>query len=1455
MTGLRSLVVFMVCCLAGLTTCSSAALAEGASSSGESASPLESSLVIPGSPTEAEQRQAQQEATWLSPEAVAAREASSTKYENLDAARAEKVAAEAFPEVVEDAAGGPPALPAGQTITGYPTDHTALLNLGSGKRGLLESTVPLALETSLGQWSPVSLALGEVNGVFEPKRPVVGVRIPKQLSEGVHLAAGGVSLTPVDGSGHPLGGAEGVLDGADVFYANTQTDMDALVKPSTEGFATDTVLRSVASPEQLSFRVGMPEGAELAQPTGAAGTIRIVKEGTTLAVIPAPTATDAAGTPVPVTLSVSGATFTLTVAHPAGAYKYPILVDPTVEDPWVYVPGNWVFATSDPSEITWKSTFEGIEGDSLNGPPVGEWGIVQYPTQGASRIYEATFWTRTYDDKHNRNSLYIENSAKRIESNGGSMSEAPENGEIVLCVESGCAVPTVTAEGKSNTANFETMVRELQPSGTWYALPFSGDEGKANGVYIVQETGPSFGSFNTSTETTSTGLLNGLYGHKWESTSSARWGVQASATDPGLGIKHAIWTSPNAPKWGGTTEVGECKGEQCDESVSPTYSLKDEAAFEPEQLPDGEDTIELKVEDPVGLTAAGASAKIKVDNTPPHSITLEGLPSTHEISDSQHFLLKASAIDGTEGHASSGVASIRLTMDGQEVGTPAKGCPEGPCTATGEWTLSGENYAAGEYTLDVVATDNAGNVATEEFHVTIHHAGGVAVGPGAVNPVTGEVSLGATDVSIVAPDGGLTVSRGYRSRHVAEGIEGPLGPQWFLSLGAQESLARTTGGGMVLTGSNGTQTVFASSGGGKFKSPVGDAGLTLTETSGKFLLSQNGTVTTFTLPTGSSGSVYTPSISEGAGGTNITTFSYRLESGVVEPTEELAPVPSQVSCSPTLNKGCRALKFEYASKETKAPGEGPSEWGEFAGHLSKVTYTAWNPSSKEMATSAVAQYAYDKQGRLRAEWNPKIEPNLKTIYGYDAEGHVTAVGGAGSQPSLLEMGTAPGDSATGRLLAVSRPANTTPTVLKEEMAEPAPVVTSAPTLSSTSPKVGVKISVELTSEKTPGKWSNKPLAFTYQWQDCNSTGKECTAIPGAVNQAYYPVASDEGHTLVAQVGALNATAAVSAPSAATATVASGTPNTPLPEPPSVGSLSVTTLDYEVPLSGAGVPQMTSAEVAKWGQTDVPAEAMAVFPPDKPMGWPAKEYTRATISYIDGKDRAVNMAGPTGGVSTTEYNAYNDVVRTLTPDDRATALAAGAKSAEVAKELDTESTYEEAGSEPGTQLLSTLGPKHTIELTNGTQAEGREHTVYTYNEGAPTEGGPYHLVTKLTEGAQIGGSDESASVRTTTTSYSGQENLGWALRKPTSVTTDPSGLKLTHSVFYDATTGNTVETRTPGGGASGAPAGGVEYLAQFSKVTETPVLMAKPRWHRLRFCGRCVGGRHETRSCGRADLRG
>ncbi len=253
-----------------------------------------------------------------------------------------------------------------------------------------------------------------------------------------------------------------------------------------------------------------------------------------------------------------------------------------------------------------------------------------------------------------------------------------------------------------------------------------------------------------------------------------------------------------------------------------------------------------------------------------------------------------------------------------------------------------------------------------------------------------------------------------------------------------------------------------------------------------------------------------------------------------------------------------------------------------------------------------------------------------------------------------------------------------------------------------------------------------------------------------------------------------------------------------------------TIEYNVPVSGAGAdaPNLSKEEVEKWGQKDDPTEGMAIFPPDKPQGWPASSYEGATIDYLDEKGRTVNTSSRTGGISTTEYNTYNDVVRTLSPDNRVAALKETGKTAEASKLLDSESVYEETGSEPGTRLLETLGPQHTVKLAKGKEKAGeevlaRDHVKYYYNEGAPSEGGPYDLVTKQTDGAQTA-SKEEFDVRETTTSYSGQENLGWKLRKPTSVATDPNGLKLTHTILYEASTGAVSETRMPANSKEKSP---------------------------------------------------
>ena len=198
------------------------------------------------------------------------------KFANLDSEQAMAVAGEAFPEVVDRRLGGPPSLPAGQSIAAYPDDFAAQVDLGGGMRGLVETLEPMAIETAPGERLPIDLSLGEAGGVFEPVRPAVGVVIPQRLGDGVQVPALGLSLTPVGVEGSPLSGAAGVVDGASVFYANTQTDTDTLVKPTTTGFVTDSMLRSASSVERLYFRVGMPSGASLVPAKSGSGGAEIM---------------------------------------------------------------------------------------------------------------------------------------------------------------------------------------------------------------------------------------------------------------------------------------------------------------------------------------------------------------------------------------------------------------------------------------------------------------------------------------------------------------------------------------------------------------------------------------------------------------------------------------------------------------------------------------------------------------------------------------------------------------------------------------------------------------------------------------------------------------------------------------------------------------------------------------------------------------------------------------------------------------------------------------------------------------------------------------------------------------------------------------------------------------------------------------------------------------------------
>jgi DNA-binding beta-propeller fold protein YncE len=1684
-------------------------------------------LVTPESPAQGEQARAAEEARRNSPEARIAREKSRTAFAGLGAGAAAKLASERFPAVIDDPAGGPPQLPAGESVTAYPADNVAQLALPGGKHGVLESMEPIAVQTGPGQRVPVDLSLGEAGGAFEPKTPFVPVRIPKSLGAGLSLGSTGASLTPVDAQGSPLGGSEGALDGASVLYANTQTDADTVVKPTTAGFEADTVLRSVDSPEQLFFRVGLPEGASLVQTGDGSGPVEVIDKGATLATILPPGAHDAAGAAVPVSMSVSGDTVTLTVGHRAGGYLYPVEVDPEFRSDYdenlggATLPTHWKFCTSvsnlcQHTESPFSSS--GWGGTTLSDDAIAEYKTGQsayflYQSEGDSHVYEAKLYASAPDTGTNIETYF------QLAGSGGVEETLPWEARNF---------GKVCAYSKGNNEKCERKEAEKAPdeygaAGNWLHFEQSAYNSGSSftntmekvDVSVAQEGEPEY-SFNTTEEhlANAGGRTNVLAGKgSWLGPHNGAFELKFH--DPGVGISML-------EMYGGSwlvrhkfLEEGKCSGIFC----SPTV---DEAVTYSSSMPDGEDVIAADAEDSVGRYAnpvGPGSETVKVDSTAPYNLAVTGLPASGVIDDGQ-FHLQAKATDGKAPARSSGIKALRLGLDGYTIpGGKSGSCPQGPCTASGEWTLSGESIGAGKHTLELVAEDNAENIETKKYTIAVQHAGALSVGPGSVDPITGALHLGANDVSLSGGLGSLGVSRGYNSRQLTGGEQGPLGPQWKLSVSGSQEIEQEPTGNVVMVNSGGARVSFESNGKGGFISPKGDENLVLeVEMEGikvkAYVLKDPtaGTTIRYTQPGGFGPWVIASS--EGAlsktSGEKETFEWERPLGGVTRPKLALAPAPAGVTCSPAvkeakeLEKGCRALSFIYAT-ETTVTGEAPSEWKAYKGRLMTVSFTAYNPSTKTMETKPVAEYAYDKKGRLRAEWDPRISPALKTTYGYDAEGHITSVNPPGEEPSLFHYGTTASDATAGRLLSVTRPQAGSSTQVKEQDEKAVPVNEAAPALSSTGPAIGTTLSVS-----SNGTWSNSPLAYSYSWEDCYTyeSKETCTAIPGAANGTYTPQPRDAGYTLRAQVTAVNADGAAVATTAASNAVAAVAPayhsqfgkageaegqfkgpagdaidpsgnvwvvdssnsrvqelsasgtfmkaigwgvsdgkaefetcmsackagisgsgagqfakpegiainqttknvyvvdrgnnrieefnsegkyvgtfgsygkepgqlnapegvaivpagaiitsstsgevwvgdsgndrvdeftesgeyigsfgaegsgegqfkgpdgiafsgedvyvvdsgndrvqelsmsgtyiakfgakgtgegqfetpygiatepvsgdlyvadsannrveefspagtflvaygkkgagngefsspqgiavnpagvnpagyiyvtdtgnnrvqelepkystNNPLPEPPALGTSAVSTIDYNVALEGAGAPhEMTKAELEKWGQSDDPIEATAIFPPDEPMGWPAKDYKRASITYYDEFGRTVNHASPSGGISTSEYNEDNEVIRSLSADNRAAALKEGCeskekcKSAQEAKLLDTKSTY----NPERTELLEVVGPEH---LTGKGEGEARHNVIYRYDQGAP-EGGHYDLLTETIDDG-----------RTTKTSYSGQENLGWLLRKPTSVTNYLRGRNLAHTTAYNPFTGAVVESAAPGAEAA------------------------------------------------------
>jgi RHS repeat-associated protein len=242
------------------------------------------------------------------------------------------------------------------------------------------------------------------------------------------------------------------------------------------------------------------------------------------------------------------------------------------------------------------------------------------------------------------------------------------------------------------------------------------------------------------------------------------------------------------------------------------------------------------------------------------------------------------------------------------------------------------------------------------------------------------------------------------------------------------------------------------------------------------------------------------------------------------------------------------------------------------------------------------------------------------------------------------------------------------------------------------------------------------------------------------------------------------------------------------------AVAQTTIAYEVPVSGSGAPyDLSGTAVAKWGQSDLPTDATAIFPPDEIPASPPKSYSHAKVSYMDAEGQLVNSAAPAGGgisepaISTAEADEFGHVVRELTPSNRLRALAAGAGSVLRSQELETRREF----SADGTQLQQEWGPMHEVGLESGSTVQAQMHMTVQYNEGWPGTGVNPHLPTRVTIGAKVPKQGIDADQRVKELKYN------WTLRRATETIVDPGGLNLRTRMTYDANTGLLTERSLPG----------------------------------------------------------
>jgi YD repeat-containing protein len=768
--------------------CSAApVLAEPTTPSAEESSPAlpsaeEVTSALTRSEAEAHAEQEKLEEEWATPQAEQEREESLAVYAGLSSPEAQSLLFTAFPEQIEALNADPGRVLSNLAIQEPLGSYAALVENEDGGRAIVESSVPVESEVGENKKAPLDLSLEAQGDVFVPRNPLSELELPAS-AEGQVWLEGGIEVRLPGENPH-----EAVQVGdMTLFYPETQAATDTVAAALAGGVELLEQLRSPESPEQFRFDLSLPSGATL-QPRSDGGAEVVSGSGEVLKEVPPPTAVDAQGREVPVSMFVKGESLVVAILHRSLEVAYPILLDPSfLSDTPAFTSGEWTITGSGGPYDLWN------EGSALHVASRG-WQIYEPYTYGQF-VYSAPGTSAFIEEASFSNISFFtgENATN------GCGTTQPHGYVGIFNVATGFY--TSPGAGEFKGGNGYTLSYTAKNGGPNVRLATVGIGNGASQIWIKCNHELFVGGVTLKESDSDNPWIKSVSGvpSGWFDPQKAGQ-VTIVAADNGFGVSDiAIYNGEvtNRAGYGCTGVSGSRCANERSWTIPPPYKA-------------GERTLEVFAEDPLGHTALPKwTTTTKVDNEAP-AIELSGqfAEATEEVgkkgaeneADENKlsfpvYNLTIKATDGLETpkeQRQSGVKNIKVYLDGVQQTVPwvAQGCATYSCKKEGTYQLKllGQNLTAGEHKLKVVAEDQVGHEGEREIEFEYIPATGIddeyvmqrfplPNGEGneaeeenpvrpelAVNVMNGNLVYRQQDVEVTGPGADLEVERFYNSQ-------------------------------------------------------------------------------------------------------------------------------------------------------------------------------------------------------------------------------------------------------------------------------------------------------------------------------------------------------------------------------------------------------------------------------------------------------------------------------------------------------------------------------------------------------------------------------------------------------------------------------------------------------------------------------------------------------------------